>query len=112
MIRSGVLLPLLALAGCMATAEPPPGAQRDAIGIEVVAGTYGGNCKAPDGNKTDDLRQACAGKQSCTYRVDVQLIGDPVYGCAKDYVAAWRCGPDPAVRKAAAPPEAGYGSTV
>jgi hypothetical protein len=99
----------------MATAEPPSPAQpAGPPSIQIVAGTYGGNCKAPHGNKTEHLRQACDGKQSCSYRVDYTVIGDPVSLCAKDYVAEWRCGVDPAVRRAnaSAPPEAGNGAVL
>jgi len=117
MTRPGLLAPLFPslLSGCMATAEPPPAAQaepqREPI-IQVVAGSYGLNCKAPAANKTDHLRQACDGKPSCSYRVDVNAIGDPALGCAKEYLAEWRCGADPTVHKASAPPEAGYGKIV
>jgi hypothetical protein len=35
-----------------------------------------------------------------------------VSGCAKGYVAEWRCGADPTVRKATGAPEAGFGTIV
>jgi len=78
----------------------------------VVAGSYGQNCGARHGNTTSHLQQMCAGQPSCTYRVDYKVIGDPAYGCQKDYVAEWRCGDEPVVRRATAAPEAGFGSTV
>ena len=97
----------------MATAEPPPPSEpAPPVGISVVQATYGGNCKAPQGNVTAHLQQSCGGKQSCSYSVDYKVLGDPVFACAKDYVAEWRCGADPAVRKATAEPEAGYGKVV
>ena len=80
--------------------------------IVVVAGTYGGNCNQPAGNKTAFLAQACDGQSQCSYRVDRSVIGDPAYGCRKDYVANWRCGRSPEVHSAAVPPEAGDGSVV
>ena len=103
---------LLLLPGCVATAEPPPPSEPSPVGIQVVQATYGGNCKAPQGNVTTHLQQSCAGKQSCSYSVDYKVLGDPVFACAKDYVAEWRCGVDAAVRKATAEPEAGYGKVV
>jgi hypothetical protein len=108
-------LMLAALAGCAATAAPPPPAEPQPPpppGIQVVAGSYGVNCKALHGNKTDHLRQTCGGQMTCSYKVDHTVIGDPVGGCEKDYVAEWRCGADPTVRKATAPGEAGWGSIV
>lgn len=80
--------------------------------IKILSGTYGGNCKQPAGNKTPHIAQACTGKASCDYVVDYQVIGDPAYGCAKDYVAEYTCGSDPTVRRASASPEAGFKTTV
>ena len=90
---------------------PPPPRGRRRI-IHVVAGSYGENCGARHGNTTQHLQQMCAGQPGCTYRVDYKVIGDPAYGCRKDYVAEWRCGDEPVVRRAVAAPEAGFGSTV
>ena len=94
---------------------PPPGdapPTPPAGAIQVVAGSYGQNCRAARGNKTAHLQQLCNGKPSCAYRIDHQVIGDPAFGCSKDYVAEWRCGTEPAIRQAAAAPEAGLGSIV
>src|SRR4029079_406150 len=93
-------------------APPPPQASRRSRSIQVVAGSYGQNCRAARGNVTAHLQQLCEGHSSCTYRVDYKVIGDPAYGCQKDYVAEWRCGDDPVVRRATAAPEAGFGSTI
>jgi hypothetical protein len=83
-----------------------------ATDIQVVAGTYGGNCNAPHGNKTEHLAAACNGRVDCTYKVDYTVIGDPAVGCRKDYVAEWRCGGSREVRRTVASPEAGFGKTV
>jgi hypothetical protein len=80
--------------------------------ITVVSGTYGANCRAPTGNKTSFLAKACNGKTTCSYKVEVTILGDPAYGCAKTYVAQWRCGSSTALHSASAPAEAGYGSVV
>ena len=93
------------LVACMAQAK-------GADNITVVSGTYGGNCKAPAGNKTSFLAKACNGQTVCSYKVDVTVLGDPAYGCAKTYVAEWRCGSSTAIHTASAPAEAGYGSVV
>ena len=104
-------LPLfLFVPACMATA--PSAVPEGPPVIQVVAGSYGENCKAPHGNKTEYLRQACDGQQVCSYKIDYTVIGDPAVGCAKDYVAEWRCLAGAAVRKASAPPEAGYGKVI
>jgi hypothetical protein len=80
--------------------------------VDVVAGTYGGNCGQARGNKTSFLAAACNGKTDCVYIIDYTAIGDPANGCAKDYVAEWRCGTEPTIRRASATPEAGYKKTV
>ena len=80
--------------------------------IHVVAGSYGLNCRAARGNTTAHLYRSCEGQAACAYRVDHRVIGDPAYGCRKDYVAEWTCGADPQIRRATAPPEAGLGSVV
>jgi hypothetical protein len=89
-------------------------------GIQVISGTYGGNCKGrltggndntPD--KTAHLKAVCEGKDVCEYSVVWQAIGDPAYGCKKDYVAVWQCaGGQGSGGTARAEPEAGYGSKV
>jgi len=104
---------LVFLPACMATAPAPPLHQDvGPFPIEVVAGSYGENCKAPHGNKTEYLRQACDGQLTCSYKIDYTVIGDPAPGCAKDYVAEWRCLAGAATRKASAPPEAGFGKVI
>ncbi len=84
------------------------GSDVDASGgsIQVSAGTYGGNCGVPHGNVTGDLAGTCNGQRTCDYTVDYQKIGDPRFGCAKDYVAEWSCGGE--TRRTVVAPEAGY----
>ena len=114
MTRRSCFASLFVLSGCMATAEPPPpsGPPPPPVGIQVVQATYGGNCKAPPGNATAHLQQSCGGKQLCAYPVDYKVIGDPVVGCNKDYVAEWRCGTSDAVRRATLDREAPLGSSI
>ena len=81
-------------------------------GITVVEGTYGGNCGVKAGNATTDLAKKCDTTQQCDYKVDVNTLGDPSVGCAKDFLAVYRCGDERNLRRATASPEAGMGSTV
>jgi hypothetical protein len=103
---------ICALVGC--TAKP----SSSKVGIQVIAGTYGENCRAAHGNVTPRLAAACDGKASCTYKVDVNVLGDPAPNCAKDYIAEWTCGESSTVNKVKAElkPEhhgdAGLGSIV
>ena len=80
--------------------------------IKIVAGSYGKNCGAPYGNKTAHLESQCSGRGSCAYIIDFEIIGDPVPGCMKDYVAEWKCGDDQTIQSAAANAEAGYRSKL
>ena len=79
-------------------------------GLVVASATYGGNCGAPAGNMTRRLAAACNGRSACDYVIDYRVIGDPVFLCAKDYVARWRCGGT--TREARVSPEAGYARTI
>ena len=89
---------------------PPGHAGRDNR-IQVTAGSYGLNCKAAPGNKTEHLARQCDGKQRCSYRINHQVLGDPAVGCSKEYEAEWSCGSGP-VKRAHVRAEAGFGSVV
>ena len=95
-------------AGGTCRADPPH--------IAVVHGWYGRNCAGNTGfDKTADLAASCNSRTSCAYKVDYMKIGDPAFGCAKEYEAAWRCVSGTITsptRIATAPPEAGFGSIV
>ena len=80
--------------------------------IRVYSGTYGGNCGAAYGNATGDLAAVCDGKAACEYTIDSRIIGDPAYGCRKDYVAEWQCGDNPVRGSVATGPEAGRGARI
>jgi hypothetical protein len=79
--------------------------------IHVVDATYGLACKdlAPPsgkpnlvkvGNFTAALTSACdKAKTTCLFAVDAVQLGDPADGCAKDFIANWRCGNDPKVHQ-------------
>jgi len=80
--------------------------------IDVIAATYGGNCGAAFGNATRDLAEVCNGRGICEYVIDYRVLGDPASGCAKDYVAEWRCGRDPKTQTVGVRPEAGGGTRI
>jgi hypothetical protein len=85
---------------------------KDSRLITIIAGTYGRNCGATYGNTTEHLAQTCNGKRHCDYVIDTKIIGDPVFGCSKDYIAEWRCGNDQILHTALASPEAGSGKQI
>jgi hypothetical protein len=76
-----------------ASSSPPVAAPPQRIErIEVQSAVYGPNCGP--GRSTDianRLAQACNGNQHCDYRVDHHVLGDPAFGCYKDFVFRWRC---------------------
>ena len=80
--------------------------------IAVVAGSYGMNCGASHGNKTEHLANACNNRMQCEYVINYQVIGDPVVGCGKDYVAEWRCGSNTTTHRTSASPEAGFSKKI
>ena len=77
-------------------------------GIQVVSGTYGGNCPDTDvGNATPFLASACNDKEDCIYIVDMHVLGDPAPGCEKNFLAEWYCGDGKKPHTAALEAEAG-----
>lgn len=90
--------------------------------ITVVSATYGWNCRTytpkngtantvHKGNATTWIKRLCDGRNSCRYSIDFKTIGDPVYGCVKDYIVEWRCSGNPAIKtnRVTPPPDAGLG---
>ena len=59
-----------------------------------------------------DLAATCDGKAVCEYTIDTRTIGDPAFGCAKDYLAEWQCGNNPQKGSVAVGPEAGNGTAI
>lgn len=76
--------------------------------INVLSATYGENCtkKSVKGNATNHIKFTCNGKTTCDYKVEVNNIGDPFFGCPKTYVVEYSCG-DKTI-KADLPAEASY----
>jgi hypothetical protein len=78
-------------------------------GIHVVSATYGGNCGAKSGNVTNHIARECNGRSNCRYTGDHKIIGDPAYGCSKNYVIRYRCGNSGSVYEKSLSAEAGWG---
>lgn len=69
--------------------SPPP--NRGGYGMQIESATYGANCRAQYGNATWAVSQRCNGSMTCQYTVNVNELGDPAYGCAKDFRIQYRC---------------------
>ncbi|MBX3186538.1 MAG: hypothetical protein KF819_05970 [Labilithrix sp.] len=77
--------------------------------IRLKSASYGGNCGVNPtsfSKPLSDLSAACNDKQECTYTVDTRKLGDPKYGCAKDFVATYTCADFPREYTVAATAEA------
>ncbi len=83
-----VVIPL-AIAGLLLAKRLPSAG--DISTILIVSATYGGNVKAPTGNATDHVRRTCNGREKCSYKVDVNKLGDPMGGAGKDFVVEYEC---------------------
>jgi hypothetical protein len=81
-------------------------------GIYVTSASYGRNCGASPGNVTRVVGGACNGKQTCDYRLDVNVLGDPAQGCSKDFKAEFKCAPGNDRFTQQVAPEAGLGSQL
>jgi len=79
--------------------------------IRIMSATYGASCGIAGGNATRHVAAQCDGRKSCSYKVSYKVLGDPAYGCKKDFFVSYYCGRNgPFQGRAAA--EAGYGSVV
>lgn len=74
-------------------------------GMHIQSATYGANCGVRNDNATRSVRQECNGSTSCSYLVSVNKIGDPAYGCAKDFRVQYMC-PNGERKQAFVSPEA------
>lgn len=59
--------------------------------INIRSAVYGANCAGRGINSTGDVSRSCEGRSSCAYTVDVQRLGDPAYGCRKDFRVQYEC---------------------
>ncbi len=68
------------------------GRGRSSRAIEVLSASYGENCRGRNSNNAiGSVAKQCDGKAQCTYRVDLQVLGDPASGCTKDFSVRYRC---------------------
>ena len=81
----------------------PPGGGRG--GMHILSATYGANCGAHWGNATNSVAWECNGSRACNYYVSVSKLGDPAYGCGKDFRIRYQC-PNGNVKDNYLPPEA------
>jgi hypothetical protein len=64
--------------------------------LTVQSATYGGNCKAPIGNVTEQVAKlGCNWVESCSIPISNSTFGDPVPGCGKGVDIAYSCGSTP-----------------
>jgi hypothetical protein len=108
--RASVLSCVVVVPFAMIVLRPPARTSPPSAGvIEIVKATYGANCGASAGNASRHLADECSGSTDCSYVVDVNQLGDPASGCAKDFEALWRCPPQGEVHTARLEGEAGLG---
>ena len=79
-------------------------------GMQIRSATYGGNCGAQYGNASWAVQQRCNGSMNCQFTVNVNQLGDPAYGCAKDFRIEYRC-PNGRVETSSLPGET-HGKTL
>ncbi len=62
--------------------------------ISITSVHYGENCgtEINSGTSLEDIKSKCNGKNNCDYLINSNIIGDPSYGCAKDYKVNFKCG--------------------
>jgi hypothetical protein len=79
----------------------PPGP-----GIRVERASYGHNCMAPEGNATWSVGPACNAEAMCSYDVKTSVLGDPWFGCSKDFEVDWDCGASTSTQSLVIPADA------
>lgn len=77
------------LVGCRRVSGGDNDGGRDMIRIRSAI--YGANCTRRPGNETNDVARFCNGRANCSYTVDAARIGDPAYGCRKDFRVQYVC---------------------
>jgi len=94
-----------------------PSPNPPARAIHVTQATYGDSCRSfvppaghanlvKAGNATALVSQLCDNTDAfCPAIADPHRLGDPAFGCDKDFVVDWRCGADPTIHQFRQPPE-------
>ena len=95
-----VTIPLPGTGGNITIGPSVPGS------IYITGATYGGNCGARRGNLMREMIDSCAGRDVCTYPVDMRVIGDPRPGCPKDFQVSYVCREGTPERSVSLNPEA------
>jgi hypothetical protein len=72
---------------------------------QMAAAPLAANYYQP-GNATAFVRELCGKHLACSIPVNVNVLGDPVSGCAKDFKVQYRCGARGILRIANIPAEA------
>ena len=62
------------------------------IGIKIISAKYGSNCAGSD--QTSNLQRVCDNHETCKYRIDANVIGDPCGGVSKIYKVSYKCSDD------------------
>ena len=110
-----LMFPLLAAASFWGVSAYFSGRYADknpVSGLIIHEAIYGANCGANNNNAVGEMRQRCNGENACSYTINVSLIGDAAPGCAKDFRVLYSCLPDPKIRSASVPGEAGLRSRI
>ena len=61
------------------------------IGIQILSAKYGSNCGSVVSDQTSNLQRVCDTKQTCRYRIDHTVIGEPCPGVKKTYKVSYKC---------------------
>jgi hypothetical protein len=91
--------------------------------IDVISATYGWNCRefkplkgrantVGINNARAHIAGQCNGKKKCQYTIYYKNIGDPAYGCEKDYEVDYRCSPNTETYDIFVEAEAGWGPEI
>lgn len=97
----------------------PASSARSLERITINEATYGWNCRkfkpwsgrANTVKKDNDtkIRSECEGRSTCKYTIDYKKIGDPAYGCEKEYEVTYKCMPSGKTFTKKVAKEAGWG---
>jgi hypothetical protein len=98
-----IALGLVLLTACLA----PASAVADDTTIKILTATYGQSCGIAADNAGRALRAACDGKNTCFFRIQNSVRGDPAPGCPKDFSTFYSCSGETRPRQLFVAAEAG-----
>jgi hypothetical protein len=108
MLGGGNMARMFFLAGFMGGLTWTHSAFADRIRVDTAI--YGANVGVAANNAGAYVAGACDGKEVCSFRIDVQNLGDPARGKPKDFVVSYTCGA--AAKSVIVPEEAGMGKVA